>query len=324
MAQRTVVDDIKDFFRGGSMLKWLMVVNIGIFLLVHLIGLFIYFAQGDAGIIQYYNSFDSYVNVLASTTNLEMMLFKPWSLITHMFLHMSFSHIFFNLLLLFIYGRMIQQFLGEDKILPLYILGGLSGWLVMTICFNIFPVFATANALGVPALGASAAVWALAAAITTHRPNLEMQLYFFIPVKLKWVTIIFLALNLVTISNGTNPGGKIAHLGGALFGFLAMWQYQKGRDWFSGFNRIWAMTKAVFTPSRKRKPKMRVEYKRTQSSSASRSTRPKSTQRKKQEPSPGMNQQQKVDAILDKISQSGYESLTKAEKEFLFKFSKRD
>lgn len=330
MAQRTVIDDIKDFFRGGSMLKKLLLINVFVFLGLHIIGLAFSLSgafptPADRYMYWYIDGWPTY---LMATSNLKLVLFKFWSIITYNFVHVDLGHIFFNMLIFYFTGRIFQQFIGDRKILSTYILGGVAGWFLYALFYNIFPVFASANAAGAPILGASASVMAVMIAAATAAPNIEVRLFMIIPVKFKWIAIFMLVADLINIES-SNPGGHIAHLGGAAFGFISVWQYQKGRDILAWFDRFAGYIGAIFK-RQPREPKMRVEHRRTSTSSSSRSSsRTQSTtrsQRSSDEAYRGNQQdmQKRVDEILDKISQSGYESLSKSEKEFLFKYSKRN
>ena len=164
-------------------------------------------------------------------------------------------------------------------------------------------------------------------AAATAAPNIEVRLFMIFPVKFKYIAIFALVADLINIESG-NPGGHIAHLGGAAFGFISVWQYQKGRDILAWFDRFTGNVAAVFK-RQPRQSRMRVEHRRTTSSSSRSSGRTQPTtrsQRSSDEAYKGNQQemQRRVDEILDKISQSGYESLSKAEKEFLFKYSNRN
>lgn len=330
MAQRTVIDDIKDFFRGGSMLKKLLLINLFVFLGLRVIGLVFSLSGAFANPMEQYSYWyvDGWPTYLMATSNLKIVLFKFWSIITYNFVHVDLGHIFFNLLIFYFTGRIFQQFIGDKKILSTYILGGVAGWFLYALFYNIFPVFASANAAGAPILGASASVMAVMIAAATMAPNIEVRLFMIFPIKFKWIAIFMLIADLINIES-SNPGGHIAHLGGAAFGFISVWQYQKGRDILAWFDRFTDSIAAIFT-RQQRQPRMRVERGGTRTSSSSRPsgrTRPTTrAQRSSDEAYKGNQQemQRRVDEILDKISQSGYESLSKAEKEFLFKYSNRN
>jgi hypothetical protein len=167
---------------------------------------------------------------------------------------------------------------------------------------------------------------AIVVAAATYVPNTIINLFGILPVKLKWIAVIFFVIDLTTIDKG-NPGGHLAHIGGAVFGFIAIRQYMKGRSIFKWWDRMTNGIQAVFT-RKPRAPKMRVEHRRAAPTSA----RPRSAEKPSRSVTASdehyngdkIEMQKKVDEILDKISRSGYESLSKAEKEFLFKFSDRN
>ena len=237
---------------------------------------------------------------LAVPADLSVLLHKPWSLFTYMFLHWDFMHLLFNMLWLFWMGKIFQEYLGNRKLLAVYILGGISGAFVFIAAYNIFPLFSTSLGIAT-ALGASASVLAITVAAATLVPDYPIQLLFFGRVALKWVAACTLLLDLISIS-GDNAGGHLAHLGGALFGFLYIRQMRAGRDIGEWFSRI------ADKFSVKRKARMQVKYSRAASDEDYLVSK--------------KGKQERLDEILDKISKSGYGSLSKEEREFLFNQSK--
>jgi membrane associated rhomboid family serine protease len=219
-----------------------------------------------------------------------------------MFLHKNFLHILFNLLWLYWFGRIFLEYLDGKKLVGVYILGGLSGAFLYILAYNIFPVFFKQLQMSY-ALGASAAVMAIVISISVYVPNYSVYLLFIGRVKIIYIAIIgFLVTSLFDFS--INTGGKIAHIGGALFGFLFILQYRKGRDMTRGLSRFLDAIIGLFKP----KPKVTVTHRRSE-------TDYDYNIRKKEE-------QVEIDRILDKIAKSGYDSLTKQEKDILFRQSK--
>ncbi len=290
-----IADEIKDSFKNGNALTRLIYINIGVFLALHILLIFLYlFSSRESSI--------SIIEWLAVPSNLGMLARKPWTVITYMFLHKDFFHILFNLLWLYWFGKIFLSFLDEKHLLNVYILGGVSGALLYIVSYNLIPVLSSQAGNSI-ALGASAAVMAVVIATATYSPNYNVYIVFLGPVKIIWVALVgFILSSLVDFS--MNTGGKIAHIGGALFGYMFILSYKKGNDITLWFSRI---MDSIFSLLKPRK-KMRVTHKRTTNDY-------EYNVAKKEE-------QKNIDYILDKISKSGYDSLTKDEKETLFKMGK--
>ena len=292
----TFFSDIKRTFSNGSSLNRFLIINIALFISIKLCKLFFYLLNVPPDV------FVKLTHWLAVPANLSVLLFKPWTLFTYMFLHMEFFHILFNMIMLFWFGRIFTEYLGNKKFISTYILGGLAGALLYILAFNVFPVFhqITPSAY---ALGASASVLAILVAIATYLPNYSMHMILIGPVKLKYIAVFLVVLDLLSIESG-NPGGHIAHIGGAIFGFFYIRQLQKGRNIAGWFDKMLDFFGTMSKP----KPKIKVVYKRKKTDEEF------NTEKK--------IKQERIDTILDKISKSGYESLTKEEKDILFKMSK--
>ncbi|MDP4266475.1 MAG: rhomboid family intramembrane serine protease [Bacteroidota bacterium] len=288
--QRTILDEIKESFRTGTNLNKLLLINVGVYLIIKIIGVICFLFRMP--------SFDSFViSWFAVPSNVIELMYKPWTIITYMFLHIEFLHILFNMLWLFWFGKIFSEYLGENRLIPTYILGGLAGAILYILAYNIFPVFRESLPFSV-AMGASASVLAIVLATAAYIPEYSIQLMFIGNVKLKYIAIFTVVLDLLSISGG-NPGGHIAHLGGAFWGYIYILQLKKGYDISAFFNNIFRKRQYI----KKVKPqKSRIvtdeEYNYNKA-----------------------QQQKRVDQILDKISKSGYQSLTKEEKEFLFNAS---
>ncbi len=243
---------------------------------------------------------------LALPASWQLLAARPWTIITYMFLHEGFFHILFNLIMLYFGGILFTEYLGEKRLLWTYLAGGITGGLFYIVSFNIFPAFAQVKDISM-ALGASASVLAIIVAIATYVPDLTIQLLLFGRVKLKYVAIVFVAIDLLSIQSG-NPGGHIAHLGGAFWGFIYAYTLKNGTDLFRFLHL--SSYKSTFKTRKKSKSEYHQEFKRPLSDEEYNAQKVK--------------RQQKIDSILDKISKSGYSSLSKEEKEFLFKNSKKD
>lgn len=286
---------------NNSVVLQLIAINVAVFLLISIARL-IFWLSGN-GLDTYY-----FKDFLGVPSDLGTLLHQPWTLVTHMFTHGEIFHILFNMLLLYWFGTILTEFMGVRKILPVYILGGLAGAILFIISYQLFPVF---NAV-VPearAWGASASAMAIMVAAATLVPDYVIFLIFLGPVKIKWIALVTVVIDLISIPS-SNAGGHIAHLGGALFGFFFVKQMQQGRDLSIGVNWLFDKVVSLFEH---RQP-LKVSHRNRK--------RPlKSTAKKSSTPSA---RQEKLDSILDKIALSGYESLTKEEKEFLFLVSKEE
>lgn len=232
---------------------------------------------------------------------------RPWTIITYAFMHDLYSifHILFNMLALYWFGRLFVEYLGSDKLIALYLLGVLAAGICYLLVFNTIPFFK--NQSGFPGMvGASGAIYAIMVAAATLMPNYTFFLLFFGPVKIKYIAAFYIVLSFLG-SVGTNAGGNIAHLGGTLMGFIYIKQLQIGVNWGGWITAVLDWFKGLTSP----RPKVKVSYRKNGPSNAKKNTN-----------LPGISQQE-IDDILDKISDGGYESLTKEEREKLFKASKK-
>ncbi|MEC7646660.1 MAG: rhomboid family intramembrane serine protease [Bacteroidota bacterium] len=236
-------------------------------------------------------------------SNIETLIKQPWSFISYMFLHNGFLHLFFNMIWLYAGGKLFLQYLNQKQLLSTYILGGFCGGVIFIICYNYMPVFKQLNNQA-SAVGASASVLAIVIAVATYTPNHALQIPFIGLVKLKFIAIFIIMLDILSIPNG-NSGGHIAHIGGALFGYLYIKQLQKGNDLSINFNNLIQRLINTF----KKKRKIQQVYTRTKSDYEFNSQK--------------ATKQKEIDKILEKIANSGYDSLTKEEKDILFSASKK-
>ena len=282
-------EDIKNVFsRGGSGLTRIILINVFVFLLVNIM---------DA-LIKFKGSGSSLVYWLAIPGNISLAVTHAWTLITYMFIHDGLLHILFNMLWLFWIGKIFIEYIGSKKLIGVYMLGGLSGGILYLLIALISPLYFYNTFL----VGASAGVMAVVIATAVLVPDYVIHLFFLGPVRLKYLALIsFILTTILDLSQ--NTGGKIAHLGGALFGVLFMLQYKNGRDLTKPVTSFLDGMPSLFSGS----PKIKVSYRK-----------------KTSEEDYNINQrakQARIDEILDKISKSGYEALTKEQKDFLFKAS---
>ncbi|MEO1012539.1 MAG: rhomboid family intramembrane serine protease [Bacteroidota bacterium] len=234
-------------------------------------------------------------------------LSQPWSLVTYSFFHGSFFHVFWNMLVLFFAGRIFLNLFDGRRFLNVYLLGVILGGLFFLLSYNLFPAFFGVNAVLV---GASAGVNAVLIFICTYIPNQEVRLFFF-NVKLWYIGAFVVLMDLIQIPSSGNAGGHLAHLGGALLGYAYAQQLFKGRDIGEGFSKFMDGLANLFKKREKKAP-LKTVYRKKKTRTGDGMAYDKEAR------------QRKIDAILDKIGKSGYESLSKAEKDFLFKAGKED
>jgi membrane associated rhomboid family serine protease len=292
---KKLLTDIKASFGNATSLYQLMLVNTGVFLFIQLLKLFLYLTGGSFAVIPVLTTW------LALPADFLELIYKPWTLVTYMFLHFSFSHIFFNLLILYWTGKLFAEYLGNARLWATYLSGGIIGGILYLIIYNALPVFSNSiNAAYL--LGASAGAIAILVAIATLLPDYTVQLLLFGIVRLKYIALFLIVLYAISIPDG-NAGGNISHLGGALFGFLMIKQLRQGRDITAWLVKLiqkgGGRKKMRVVESKKKRSENDVEY----------------FERKQ-------SRQEIIDRILDKISQSGYSSLTTEEKDILFNASK--
>lgn len=297
-------DMLRRIFLSKNILSRLILINTVIYLLVQVVNLFTWLVApasmtGGLSVLG---------QVLALPSDLTRFAQMPWTLVTYMFLHEGLFHWLFNMIMLYFGGILFTEYLSQKKLLWTYLLGGISGAVFYMLAFNLFPVFASVRNISV-ALGASASVLAIIIAISTYVPDYTVHLFLIGRLKLKYLAIAFVLLDILSIQS-SNPGGHIAHLGGALWGFLYALSLRNGNDWYRILDTLQFPThwfkstrKAHFSTSRPEsgRPMNDVEYNERKAA-----------------------RQAEIDRILDKISKSGYGSLTKAEKELLFHSSKEN
>jgi membrane associated rhomboid family serine protease len=289
-------DNIRNTFRHGTSLTRLIYINIAVFLILSLAAI--------AGFLLDNPDIASKTFLLfAIPSSLKALLLKPWTLITYMFTHKDFWHILFNMLWLYWFGRIFLEYLDQRKLVAVYLLGGLSGALVYVLSFNVFPAFAGVLNESV-AIGASASVMAVVIAIAAYVPNYTIQLLLLGKIKIKYMALaIFVLTSFMDFS--VNSGGKLAHIGGALFGYLYTINLRHGHDIGKGLNRLIDFFVTMFKP----RDKLKVTYKKPVSDYDYNKMK--------------AEHQTRINVILDKIAKGGYDSLTKEEKDLLFRESQK-
>ncbi|MDZ4667175.1 MAG: rhomboid family intramembrane serine protease [bacterium] len=290
-----LLEELSFKFKQGNAVIKIILINLVVYLVFSLLGLLLFLFNQQA--LQ-----GTAIKFLMLPASLGNFLTQPWSLFTYMFLHVGFFHLLFNMLCLYWLGNLFQQYLGNGKTYQAYILGGLFGGLVYIISFNLFPAFGN-QAEKSSALGASAGVLSLVVATATLLPDYPVSLFLFGQIKLKYIALVWVLLDLISIPNG-NAGGHIGHVGGAAFGYFFIKLIYSKSAFPDKIDAIFNGTANVFKP----KSKVKIFHK-SNTSQASVQTKSKPNQ-------------QQIDQILDKISKNGYESLSQKEKEILFTASK--
>jgi len=279
------IEDIKQKYQTSNIAEKLIFINIFVFIFTFVLNTFsALFKTGGNFVIDWF----------ALSPHFNELLFKPWTIITYGFLHSGFFHILFNLIFLYYIGNLFLNFFNKKQFLTYYFLGIVFGGFIYILSYNFFPLLKGSETLLV---GASAGVTAILVGLATHIPHYALRFQFFGNIKLMYIAIGFVVLDLIQIPDG-NAGGHLAHLGGALIGYLLSRYFNKGKDIILSFENLF---------QKKEKP-LKTVYKNKQTS-RKKTTNPK-------------DHQAKIDRILDKISKSGYDTLTKDEKDFLFKVGK--
>jgi len=289
-------DDIKNTFRKGSNLTKLIYINIAVFVFISIVSIIGF-------LLNNHNISSITLNLFSVPASLKSLILRPWTLITYMFTHKDIWHILFNMLWLYWFGIIFLEYLGQKKLVAVYILGGISGAIVYIISFNVFPAFTGLVSESV-AIGASASVMAIVIAIAAYVPDYKVNLFLLGRTKIKYMALaIFLLTSIMDFS--VNSGGKLAHMGGALWGYLFTVNLRHGRDIGKGINRILDFFVTLFKPRKK----IKVTYKKAAANYEYNKIK--------------TEQQARINSILDKISKGGYDSLTKEEKDLLFRESQK-
>ncbi|SHI98551.1 Membrane associated serine protease, rhomboid family [Mesonia phycicola] len=291
-------DQLQYKYNMAGVVEKLIAVNVLVFIVIFLL----------KAIAFLFNFPDVITTWLVFPKEIGEFIYKPWTLITYAFMHSGIWHILSNMLILYFAGRMFLTFFSPKRLLNYYFLGAIAGALLYMLSYNIFPAFT--NAGNSYLLGASAAVMAVLLGVTTQAPNMQVRLMIIGNIKLWWIAAFFVISDIVQMPFN-NPGGHLAHIGGALLGFLYTSQLQKGTDIGSWFEKLVDSLVSLF--SKKEKTPFKKVYKNRSNTATQKTTSSFSNSAEKQK---------QIDSILDKISKSGYESLSKAEKDFLFNAGK--
>ncbi len=304
----TIIDDFKNAWRKpNNGLTQLIIINVAVFVILGVLAVISSIAGVDGVFSFVFKQF-------TIPAPIGEFMTRPWTIITYAFAH-SFSnlwHIIMNMLFLYWFGRIFVDFLGSQKLINLYILGAIAGGATYLLAYNLIPFYADRINMFDGMVGASAAVYAVTVATATYWPDYKFHLIFLGPVKIVYIAA-FVIMSSVLGSVGSNAGGNLAHLGGVLVGFIYAKQLSKGIEIGIWVFKSMEFIKSFFVKS----PKIRVSH-RQKKSSSDKSKNTASSGSK----SADLNQAE-IDEILDKISEKGYDSLSKEEKEKLFNASKK-
>jgi membrane associated rhomboid family serine protease len=294
---KDILDSLKAQLQRGGMYVKLIYINIAAFIVMGIIYQLMVLSKSE-------DQFHQLTQYLYLSTDWSHFLLRPWTWITSIFLHYNFGHLFSNMLMLFMLGGMLEHFLGAKKVLSIYVLGGLAGGFLQVLAKHAFPLFSDLPNTSI--LGASGAIIAIAVATATYRPNFSVKLFGAIEIKLVWIVGILVLMDLLRM--GQMDGvARFAHIGGALFGYIAVRLLMGGKDITKWFDRL--MVKIQNILKRKPRSKMKVEYSKPREQKPPRNDYDYNASK--------VEKQAKVDAILDKIKYKGYDGLSKAEKDFL-------
>jgi membrane associated rhomboid family serine protease len=294
----SIWNEIKDSYRWGSALTKLIYINLAVFLILTLAPfvLWILSLSPDP------RAQMTWLEWISVPSVPEMLATRPWTLLTYMFVHQNFFHILFNILYLHWFGRLFLEFLKPKQLVGVYILGGIGGAIAYLLAYNLIPAFYSHVPSGI-LLGASASVMAILFAVARYAPNHEIYLMFIGPARLKYIALAAVLIDLISIPTMENTGGHIAHLGGALVGYLFAVSLIGGYDISKPISSITHFTSNLF----KKRSKLTVTHKRPLTDMEYNAIK--------------VRRQKEVDRILEKIKVSGYNSLSKDEKQTLFEAS---
>ena len=290
----SIIDDFKYAFRKkNNGLIQIILINIIVFIALLLINI-------AFSLTAHKENYRAVKDFLSIPADFNQFIYKPWTLLTYFFTHFDPLHILTNMLGLYWFGKLIEEYLGNRHVVALYLMGGLFAGFCYLLLSNFVPYFQSSNSM----IGASGAVYAIVLGAATLIPNYTFFLFLIGPVKIKYIAAFFIVSAFIEISIGSNLGGQVSHLGGALFGYVYISRLKKGNDWSIVFTKIPVFFKNLF----KAKTKLKVTYRNQQGASGL----------------PSSPTEEEIDRILDKIIRSGYESLTKEEKQNLFHASQKN
>ncbi|MDD4800885.1 MAG: rhomboid family intramembrane serine protease [Proteiniphilum sp.] len=292
-----IIDTLKQKYKTGNVITRLLFINTLVYIALKVI--VVIFTLFNIHAIDP-------VTFLGVPSHIPMLALRIWTPLTYMFVHEGFLHLLFNMLWLYWFGQIFLQYFSGRTLGSLYLLGGLAGALLYVISFNTIPYYTGMERSWM--IGASAAVMAIVMGAAFYRPEVQLNLLFLGPVRILYIALFAFVIDFLSLGNAANPGGHVAHIGGALLGYLFATQYKHGRDITNRMSRLLDGLAGLCKP-RQQKTKMKVCHPRNESDWDYNKRR--------------NDEQAAIDAILDKLKQSGYSSLSSEEKKRLFDASKK-
>jgi len=286
---------IGELWRKASSLNRLIAINVAVFFVIQLYLLSCYISGVSPSLGE--------DMMLAAADNSEVIAARPWSVLTHMFAHSELGHFLLNMVALYVCGDLFLRLMPPRSLVAVYLLAGLSGFTLYFIMYSLFPSLGGGHDSLI--LGASAAVMGIVIAVVTIRPQMSVKLFGVFEIQLIWLGVALVLLDLVSIRKGDNTGGHIGHLGGALFGYLYGRRLLKGKNMAFFLSNFVSQIQRLFR-GRKSSHRSNPRLKTDEEFNAEK-----------------LRRQKRVDEILDKIGRSGYDSLTKEEKDYLFRYSQK-
>ena len=282
MELKDIVYKLNQKFQNLNLLEKLIFLNIVCFVFHYIFNTFFYlFGQTNISIISWFEL----------SSDITDIIFKPWSIISYSFFHSGFFHLFWNMILLFYSGQIFLNLFPNKMLLSTYFMGIIFGGIIFIFSYNFFPIFSNSSS---SMIGSSAGVMAVLIFICVYSPNYEIRIIFF-NVKLLYVGLFFILTDIIQIPYG-NAGGHFAHLGGSFIGFIYAQNIKKGSDIFKSFSSFFISK--INKSTQKEKKIINNDFRNISDKDL---------------------KQKKIDDILDKISSSGYDSLSLEDKNFLFK-----
>lgn len=302
--ERTFLDDLKYQFKHGNMSIRLIFINAIVFLAIRIVDVFVELSSSTGSTFM-----SDIVNpIFALQTDAYGFITHPWGLFTSMFTHYDFLHLAFNMLFLYFAGKLFEQLFDQRRLLYTYLLGGVFGGLLEIIAHAVFPKLQMSSDF---VIGASGSIMAIFVAIAFYRPNLKINLFGILPIRIIILAGLYILSDILGMGDADGTA-HFAHIGGAILGMMSVQNPHSSSNIVLQAERFGNWIRSIF--QRSKKPKMRVKKGGQQTG------RPKTDEQYAAE---AKERQDAIDRILDKISKSGYESLTKKEKEFLFNQSKK-
>ncbi len=293
------INKLKLKYKHGNVLMRFIYINLAFFVVIKIVSLF-------TMLFNIYN-FDL-VTILGVPSGLYQLIRKPWTLFSYMFTHEQILHILFNMLWLYWFGKIFLQYFTGRVFGSLYVLGGLGGALLYILAFNYIPYFSAMDRSWM--IGASASVMAIVMGTSFYRPDVKLNFLLIGQIKIVYIAAAAFIIDFLSLGNGVNEGGHVAHIGGAIIGYVFATQYRNGKDITAWVGKLIDWFVNLTKPRKKnKKAKMKVHYQRRESDM-------EYNARKR-------SQQDEIDAILDKLKTSGYNGLSAEEKRKLFDASKK-